>query len=398
MNILQINTLDHRGGAARVAGTLGQALSAQGVEVTFLVKQKSSSSAAVKELPPSILSRALAKFLANDLAFFSKKKVLTSLEYLAAQLVHCHNLHGGYFNLDVFPEMSKSKPVVWTLHDMWALTGHCVHSFECEKWQTGCDVCPDIKITQPLLWDNSRHLWQAKKRIYQNSKLNIVVPSQWLKDKVEKSILNTQNISLIYNGVDTEIFKPTNKEQARRDLNLPLDKKIVLFVAAGGLRNYWKGTRFVEQAIKHFATDEKIIFVCLGGERTESSGSVKFVSYADAESQLVKYYGAADAFLFTSLAENFPLVVLEAMACGLPIVSFDVGGVKEALLHRENGYLAKYKDFADLIVGFNYILNLSEAEKRTMAAKSIERVRENFSLKIMVQKYIDLYSKLLRYE
>lgn len=420
MNILQINTVDCRGGAAQVAYNLKNELKKRGHFVSMLAAHKTTLDndvflinpdkmpGALSKLSKSIIKKDLPSFIkysirdiyraliANDIEFFSCNHILSAPEFKNSDIIHCHNFHGNYFNLKLLEKISKIKPIVWTLHDMWAVTGHCAHSFACGKWRNGCENCPDLKIYPPLFWDNTKYLWNKKKEIYNNSKLNIAVPSSWLKRKAEKSILKNQNIKLIYNGIDIKSFKQHIKDKARKKLNLPINKKIITFIATGGKKNEWKGWSFFRNTINRYKNDNNVLFLCIGGRAGKSRlDNVKYIEYITDKLLLAQYYSASDIFLFTSLAENFPLVILEAMACGIPIVSFDVGGVKEAMIHKKNGYIAKYKDEKDLINGIEYIFGLSEYELQRISQNSIQRVRENFILEIMADNYLKLYQKIL---
>lgn len=416
INILQINTNDFHGGAAQVTHLLKNGLNLSGNRSTMLVANKSladdqsflinydqtirywsklSKKIIGKDLPSFIKFKIRDFFragIANDIEFFSND-LENFEEYKKADIIHLHNLHGNYFNLKSLRTIAKEKPIVWTLHDMWAFTGHCSYSYACDKWQSECKECPDLSIYPALYWDNTRYLFRKRKKIYDNLRLNIIVPSLWLKQKVEKSILKDQNINLIYNGINIDELKPYNKILARNELKLPVDKKIILFLAAGGKNDDRKGWNYTEEIIK-FCGD--YLFLCIGGKSQEKQvKNLININYIESKEILAKYLSAADIFLFPSLAENFPLVILEAMACGTPIVSFDVGGVKEAMVHSQNGYIAKYKDIKDLLSGIKYLSELDNNETRRMAENSIERVKNNFSLEIMTEKYSKLYQKII---
>ncbi|OGF24910.1 hypothetical protein A2331_06100 [Candidatus Falkowbacteria bacterium RIFOXYB2_FULL_34_18] len=417
MNILEINTNDFRGGAAQVVYNLKEEMKKGGNKVSIFSAHKTiddpdvslinpkmacgflsrlSKKIIKKDLPSFIIFKTRDTFhslIANDIEFFKVNHILKTKEFKQADVIHVHNLHGNYFNLNLLEKISRIKPVVWTLHDMWALTGHCSYSYNCEKWKDGCGDCPDLGIYPPLFWDNTHRLWKKKKEIYNNSKLNIVVPSLWLKEITQKSILKNQNIELIYNGVDLMDLKQHNQIKARKKLNLPLNKKIIMFLAAGGKKDKRKGWFYVEKMIEMY---KDILFLCVGGKENEYNkrGNVRYVAYVDSKKGLAEYFSASNIFLFTSLAENFPLVVLEALACGVPIVGFDVGGVKEAIIHKENGYIVQFKDINDLKAGIDYIFSLSEEVINKVQQSSVKRVRKNFSLEIMAKNYKKLYDNI----
>jgi len=154
---------------------------------------------------------------------------------------HCDYLHGRFFNLRTLEKMSQLKPVVWTLHDEWAITPHCAYTLEGTKLKNGLYVCPSLDTQPRLLWDNTAKLAERRLEIYTHSKLHIVTPSKWLLDRVNQTALGAQPQTLIPNGIDTNIFIQTDQASAREKLNLPLDKKIVLFLAVAGKANTWKG-------------------------------------------------------------------------------------------------------------------------------------------------------------
>lgn len=420
MKILSINTVDIKGGAARVANDLKKELIGTGCPVKMFVGSKFSNnndvfsfrkgvSKKLSEISKAIIKKDLPGFLAcnsrnffrkliaNDIDFFGEA-ILKSEHFKEADIIHCHNLHGNYFTFSLLEKISRIKPVVWTLHDMWAITGHCAHSFDCGKWKEGCGRCPRLDIYPSLLWDNSKYLWRRKKEIYEKSRLNIVVPSLWLKNKVEQSILKDQNIKLIYNGVDEKIFRQYDKIASKRKLGLPAEKIIISTFADGGARNTFKGPDYFNKITEYFSRFRKIIFLNIGCNKNDDRldrENIINLNYIKDKSLLAQYYSASDIFLFTSIAENFPLTVLEAMACGTPIVSFDVGGVKEAVSHKQNGYIAQYRDESDLIGGIEYILESDNNKIKEMSLESIGRVRDNFTLDIMARKYLELYQSLL---
>lgn len=421
INILQIGTGDKGGGAFAVSYNLKKELEKLGHTTSMFVGQKRSTdnnvflikkrsktldflSKLIKKNLETYLNHRSRYLIANDIDFFKSDKILKTKEFKNADIVHCHNLHGNFFKLKTLQKISKLKPLVWTLHDMCALTGHCAWarnadgSKECQKWQSECKNCPFLNVYQPLAWDNSKYLFNKKKEIYDNSKLNIVPVSNWLNQKLKKSILKNHHTVLIHNGINDKIFKPYDKQVIRKELNIPPNKKVIIFISKGGKNNIRKGWQYNEKIIKYYKNNKNILFLCVGGNKEDkkyNNEQIKYIEFISDESQLAKYYAASDIFLFTSLAENFPLVILEAMSTGLPIVSFDVGGVCEAVIHKKNGYIAKYRNLDDLINGVKYILNLSEKENKEISKNSIIKVQNYFTLDIMIRKYLDLYKKIL---
>jgi glycosyltransferase involved in cell wall biosynthesis len=396
MKILQIGTIDNSGGAASVSWSIKKELEKQGFKMTMFVRDKNSTDKDVRVIPQKI-HKYIHYLLSNDLDLSYTDWILETKEFKNADIIHLHNLHGWFFNLKTLEKISKLKPIIWTLHDMWAITPHCAYSFE-EKSSNGFYNCPSLKSYPRITWHNEKYLTWKKKQIYKNSKINLVVPSIWLKNKVKNSILNDKKIDLIYNGIDENIFNKHKKNTIRQELKIPTNKKVILFLSDGGKNNLIKGWEFAEIVMKSFETNKNVIFICLGGN--ESGRDIKYnnllyVSRINEKETLSKYMSASDILLFPSLADNCPLIILEAMACELPIVTFDTGGIPELVQHLENGYISKYEDTEDLIRGVNYILNLDEQKIIQMGKKSREKILEKFTLKKMVDQYENLYKKII---
>jgi len=398
LNILQISTYDNKGGAAKIAWMLKQELEKRGHTTSMFVKHKLSTASNVYQIKNNFLQRVLSVAFASDLDFFQSNHILQTRQYREADIIHCHNLHGYYFNLTTLQKMAQEKIVVWTLHDEWSITPHCAYSLN-GSLKTGFYQCPSRKLYPEILWSNEKYLQWRKKRVYKNVHLEVVVPCHWLEQKVKASILKNQRISLIYYGVDVTIFKKYPKKETRQKLSLPVDKKIITFLVQGGRNNPWKGWEYAQEIISNYYGNKDILLLCIGGSLDDqrlSSKNIRYIPFIFDNSLLAQYYSSSDVFLLTSLADNFPNTVLEAMACGVPVVSFDVGGVKEAVIHKKNGYIAKHKNIHDLIKGIEYIFNLNKNDIETISLNSIQRIEDNFSLEKMTENYINLYQSLIR--
>ena len=401
MNILQINTIDKKGGAAKVASSLKQELGKRGHTTSVFVGRKYSDENNIKLLNDvrsvsGKVRRKLAYWLANDIDIFSSDHILKTPEFKNADIVHCHNLHSNYFNLVTLEKMATIKPVVWTFHDMWPITAHCAHSFDGKLKKSGFFSCPSLDIYPPIAWHNEKYLENKKAKIYSNSNFHIVTPSKWLAEKIGQSILKNKPLSVIYNGIDTNIFKPLRSDlnKLRSDLGLPTDKKIILSVVKKR-DDPWKGWPFIVEIAEQFKDSKDIIFINIGRIAGDGSNLLGIPPVSEEEI-LAKYYSAADILLYPSIADNCPLVVLEAMTCGLPVVSFNTGGIPELVEHKTNGYIAEYKNTNDLKVGIEYLLNLSSQEIEKMGKDSITKIKSSFTLDKMAGQYINLYRQLLK--
>lgn len=392
MNILQIGTIDKGGGAAKVSWDLKEALRKDGHTVNMFVSSKHSNDPAVKEIPRFRQQERVSRLLANDITLYKTGHILKTQEFKEADIVHCHNLHGYYFNLKTLMKMSKIKPVVWTLHDMWAITADCAYAFEGEL-KNGFYQCPSLDLYPQMFWHNEWYLRWRKKNVYKKSNFNLVTPSKWLQELVSKSILKDKETHLIYNGIDSQIFTSHNKKKIRQELSLPGSKKIILFLSAGGITDPRKGGHHVVEIAKHLKEREDVLFLCVGSNEKDSSPTLKHIPYIADQKVLAKYFASADLFLFPSLADNLPLVVLEAMSCGLPVVSYDVGGVKEVVIDEETGFIAKYDNQDDLQKKIKEALNAKSL--KTMGQRARAEIVENFTINKMTQQYLNLYKKIL---
>lgn len=411
-----ISTGDVVGGVGRMMSGLEQELSQKGFNINYIVSKNNSNNSSVYELKRNKLLEfvggwinkdlvSLARytrtyFLANDLDFGADQEILNNTWYTDADIVHLHNIHGSYFKLKTLVTMAKEKPMVWTLHDKWAITAHCSQCHDCRADNNGNHFTPGRnRYGSDMLWDNSDYLWNKKKEIYgKMDNLSVVCPSEWLAKKVKQSILKDKDIYIINNGVDVETFKPRKKSNIRKELNLSEKAFIIGYVGHWGGLDVKKGGEYFLNTTNYYKDDKGVEFLCIGCKKVggiEKRGNIYYTQTTHDKKLLSKYYAACDMLLFVSLAENFPLVTLEALSTGLPVVSFDVGGVGEQIKHKVNGYVAKYKDCDDLVRGVEYIRSLDKKSLGKMSAENRKRALEKYSVKRMAQEYLKLYEKIV---
>lgn len=405
LKILHINTTVGKGGAANLMTALvSKNKNTQNVEASFIVAfSLENSFGNVFSLKDSVgylagykkLTRILSeRFFQYRFLPMESKAIISEIERVKSEIIHLHNIHGGYFEISLLNKLSQFAPIIWTFHDMFNFTGHCAYSFDCERWETGCGDCPYLDTYPAIKKDRTKANLKYKKKIYDSSDFTIVAPSKWLYDCIKRSVLKDKDIRLIYNGIDTKIFKKTDKEKAREKLSLPQDKKIILFSADGGVANPFKGGKFVLDIYEKLRERKDILFLNIGGEKTEISENWINYGYIKSEDEMALMYCASDIYLFPTLAEVFGLVIAEAMSCGLPVVTFDVGGVPEIVEHKKSGYVAQYKDSDDLLSGVNMLID-DENLRRNFGEAGEQRAREMFDAKIMAQKYYELYCEIL---
>ena len=406
MKILHINTVFGKGGAALLMRILAKNIEKnQGTDQFFIIKESYEENSdkifQTRNLPSFFGYKKFSRIMSEHgfLYCFMPLKthfILKKTREITPDIIHLHNIHGGYFQTNLLPKLAKIAPIVWTFHDMFPITGHCAYSFECEKWKTGCGHCERLDIYPSIKKDRTKFLWNYKNKIFNSADFTIVAPSLWLKKCVEQSFLKNKDIRLIYNGIDLEKFKKTDKAEARKTLNLPEDKKIVLFSANGGVKNPFKGGEFVFQAFEKLKDRNDILFLNIGGESRQKSETWLDFGYVKETKTMAMLYSAANIYLFPTLADNCPLTLIESLSCGLPVVTFETGGVPEIVENNKSGFVVEYKNGEMLTSALEKLLDDDDLREK-MSENAVEASKK-FSKERMAQEYFELYKELLRYK
>ena len=321
-------------------------------------------------------------------------------EGVVPDVVHLHNLHGGYFDLRCLPEISSHVPVVATLHDTWLLSGHCAYPLECERWRTGCGECPHLDTYPAVARDSTEQNWQRKRDLLSRSRLHVVGPSRWVLDRAADSIVAAGAVQMrhIPNGVDQRVFTPGDKQAARRELGLPTEPLMLVFSAAGRTSAYKDvGTIAASlSAIVELVAPRPVLLVSLGAwiedDRTPGA-EVLSVPFTPDPRVVARYLQAADLAIHAARAETLGLVILEAQSCGLPVVATAVGGIPETIADGVTGLLVPPEDPAALARAAGELL-LDAPRREAMGTAAIERARSLFGLDRMVGAYFDLYGEV----
>jgi len=273
---------------------------------------------------------------------------LRKAEAFNPDLIWLHNIHGYYINYELLFSWIKSKPnlkVKWTLHDCWAFTGHCAYftMVECDKWKTGCYQCPQLKeYPKSLFLDNSENNYTRKKRAFRGvANLEIITPSKWLSELVKQSFLSEYDVKVIYNKIDTTVFKKTGGK-FRIDNHL-LNQRIVL-----GVASIWGKRKGLDRYIELAERLPDYFTLVLVGEMTDQQRvtlpkNIMTVGRTNNAQELADIYSSADVLLLLTREDNYPTVSIEAEACGTPVFTLDVGGCKETI-HRPDSKIAQSTD------------------------------------------------------
>jgi len=394
VNILHINTHDYAGGASHVAWQLAKLLRDTGRTSSILnaIKRTSSENSFVFDI--GINKRKLFSAQKDGLLYYEfdgSFELLSNPHVVNADVLHFHNLHGDYFNPIAIIALSMLKPIVWTLHDMQAITGHCAHSFNCIKWGTDCSPCPDLSIYPDIPVDSAQTLLRDKSLIYAASQLNIVSPSEWLGNFVTKSILSNHKQYIIHNAVDTNTFKPLNKKSLRQKYDLSDELILVGAASVGGsLANSWKGGKYTSEFLEKTKHIPNLIFLNIGGDSLHFDGKILHIPYTSSPDELNELFNLLDIFLYTPIADNCPLVVLQALSSGIPILTFEVGGIPELVTHLKSGYLAKLGNTTQLVEGFDWLL---KQDLQTVSAFNRLKAESIFNENTFLQKYLSVYEE-----
>jgi glycosyltransferase involved in cell wall biosynthesis len=399
-NISIINTYDKGGGAAKIAYQLLHN-PAKPYRFQLFVKYKKSTNEHVtllNELPMNRITRwflEMERF--GDWLDFAKTNafdLLSSDFYMQSSIIHLHNLHGGYFSYAALPALTSSKKVIWTLHDDHLLTGHCASSLNCERWKHGCGQCPDLTIYPPIKNDNTKNLFLEKQKMLKKIQPVIVCPSEWLKQKIAFSHPFLKDVRVINNGVDIALYKPLNKREIREKYHVKQDALVIVFAAELSLKNPFKGGKTVIETF-HAIKNKNVQFISIGSQTEKISDNHIVFDYITNESMLAELYALSDLLIYPSWSDNFPLVILEAMACGTPVIGSNVGGIPEIIQDKFNGYLiSDYKNHEKYVEKIKTYMSLNTEEKNALSNNTRDNIVSNYRLEKMYEKYNQLYKEL----
>jgi len=403
MNVLIVSTSEQSGGGAIAARRLMEALNKNGVKATMMVRDKQSDAVAVcktgNKLPKflerlAILPRCRFPYLHHfpispfsllwqaDIANVGIDITRTEA-FREADVIHLHWINQGMLSLDGIERIMRSgKRIVWTMHDEWPFLGVCHYRGDCKEQE--CRRCPILCGSLPY------KVFTRKREIFHRWHPTFVGCSQWITDQARRA-LPSERVEHINNCIPSALFHPTDMQQARQALSLPQDKRLLLFCSQK-VTDERKGIKYLAEAIKALpqsGSGPGALHLVVVGKNAgqlplpEGIGVSCFGSVGEQTMPLL--YNAADAFLTPSLQDNLPNTIAEAMSCGTPCVGFDVGGIPEMIDHKQNGYVARYRDAADLAVGIRYVLSHDlQAAARSKAAEAYDETS-------VACQYINIY-------
>ena len=417
MKVLIINTSEKAGGAAVAASRLMETLINNGVKAKMLVLDRETDRLTVVALPRSpwlrwnFLWERLCIFLSSRL---SRKHLfeidiantgsdITRLpEFQEADVIHLHWINQGMLSLKGIQKILRSgKAVVWTMHDIWPATAICHLTLGCRRFTSGCQHCKYLPGGGSAN-DLSASVWRRKQQMLSAGPISFVACSRWLEGEAKASaLLKGHQITNIPNPIDTRLFSPGSQQEARQALALPEERRLLLFICQR-VTNKNKGMDYLIEACRLLAEQypdmvQTTGVVILGSHADEVTDQLPFeaypLGYLTDERRIAQVYRAADVFVLPSLSENLPNTIMEAMACGVPCIGFRVGGIPEEIDHQKNGYVAQYRDAADLARGIRWVL--CEADHTELSQQAVRKVARNYSQSSVAVRYIEVYQEAL---
>ena len=353
----------------------------------MLVGQKQGSDPDVRELKRNVAWRAADRACGAVLDRLDLQYVLYPSSFAVAgdpwfrgaSVVQLYNTHGSYFSHTALPFLSRRRPIVWRLSDQWPFTGHVAYSYECERWRHGCGSCPYLDEYPRLRRDRTATLWRWKNRVYARSRITVVAPSTWLERSAKESpLLGRFDVRRIPNGVELDVFRPRPRT--------PRERPVILFASAW-LDERRKGGAVLREAVAKLSDlDFELVSA---GERAAVGRPLGRLG----RGELARAYADADLFVLPTLAENLPNTILESLASGTPVVSFDVGGVGDAVRHLETGWLAQAPQADSLAEGIRALLGDRELRER-LGRNGRDLAEREWSQELEASRFAALYEEL----
>lgn len=405
MNILLVNTTYQGGGAEKVTRQLFHGYDNTHIHMKLLVGRGDLNDSRYdiiydKQIP-YFFSRAYGKLAPyRKYDRYATKRIIEAVKKYDIDIVHLQNIHGNYMGIEDIREIAKHCRVMWTLHDMWALTGHCAHAFDCTKWQNGdCGNCPKPETYPGIRSDVAGKMLNTKSSSFVGQNIIFVSPSQWLCDRFMESHLKNEKIFVINNGINVNQYVPGDVAALRQKYDIPQDKNVLLF-AASNLNSQFRSFSHLLEALELVENKKDYCLVVLGNCDDEISFNPEFevfqMGYISDEKKMNELYALSDVYITPSLADNFPCTTIESFASGTPVIAFATGGLNEQI-DPDTGWLAPTGDAGVLASAINDAFSNPE-RLELMRANCRAKAEKLYSEEVMLEKYELLYTKVINGE
>ena len=400
MRVLQVSATDSEG--ARFNGLeLSKQLIQRGYDSSQVVWRKRGNDECTHEMFEGALRQKIHQTAAKLERNLSVQSILSPLafefakhpQFKAADVVHYHLIHTGFFNLMALPGLTQLKPSVWTLHDPWAMTGHCVHPFDCTRWKSGCGSCPSLDSEFSMTRDNTALMWKVKQLAYSMSDFDLVVCSSWMEEMVKASpLMKKARVHRIPLGVDLDVFCPGDSQAKKQKLGVYPGNLVV------GLRattSIYKGLPEAIECLRKLDTEQPLTILTFNqkGLFEEFFGKYQIIDLGWLEStdEMIDAYQAADIFLMPSQGESFGMMAVEAMACGKPCVVFDGTALPETTFAPEYGISVPKGDSDALAAALKDLIE-NESKRISLGEKGRQLALQHYSQKVYVDRLVELYT------
>lgn len=405
IKVLYINALYWGGGAEKIARQLYMGVGEYDISCFFMSgRYQKNVPKDVKVIYNNLFERVISVLAARQnhnflyKTYIARKKILQFIKKERVDIVHFHNMHGNYFGPEDLEEIRKACPnIVITMHDMWMITGCCPYEMQCKEWEydKNCQNCCGNEWLQEQVKKANDYLL-CKSKAYGRKSICFVSPSQWLIDCCSKSYLKNETIHLIPNGVNTSIYHPLDKSKLRKKYGIAQNKHVIMF-AANNIKHPYKGFKYLCEALDRIKNKENYCLLSVGNDSKKiEQMEYQFFSpgYVRDENVMNEMYALADVYISVSVADNFPLVILESMAAGTPVIAFNTGGIPE-IVNDEVGWIVEQRDVDSLVNMIEKVFT-DDMEYADKQKKCREYIMNYLSEEIMLKKYADLYYKMCK--
>lgn len=400
MKILQVNQLDLAG--RRFNGyDLNEALRRKGHQACQYVLEKTSKNEYVKRIVDADW---------NPMVFYEMEQryelywqlipyglvLMEREDFQAADIIHYHLVHNFLLSIPDFPQMAHAKPSVWTWHDPWAVTGHCVHPLECQGWRTGCKPCPHPEEFFPMRTDCANTIWEIKRQAYEQMDIDIVVASEFMLDFAQNSPLGQlfPRVHKIPFGIQVEMFGTKSRQEARARFSIPDSHFVIAFRCE---TNPYKGTKYIYKMLERLDGNENMTLLCVGSASIPLKIAKKIhiveLGWQNDPQLMADFYSACDIFLMPSIAEAFGLMAIEAMASSRPVVCFEGTALPSVTFAPECGIAVTQGDAEGLLAAVQRLRDHpEEAQRRGELGREI--AEREYSFADYVQRHLELYKEI----
>lgn len=312
-----------------------------------------------------------------------------------ADIVHLHIIHDGFFSMDALPFLSRKKPTVWTWHDPWPMTGHCIYPMECDRWKNGCGSCPNLSTPFSMRKDLTKEQFKWKRDIYKKTKAEVVLASKWMLDMAQNSPFSEYfNFTQIPFGLDLDKYKPRDKKSAREKLGVFPDRTVIFIRASS---TPFKGVNEFIKAIELLNPEINLCIIALQevGLFDKFIGKHQIIEFgwSNDEELLMDAYAACDFFAMPSMAEAFGLMAIEAMACGRPVLSFDSTSLENVSFSPEAGISVPIGNSELLAKAIERLsMNPLECDARGVLSRNL--AEKHYDIKTQAQLSFELYERV----